>query len=209
MGNEPDVQHTKGEIAVAHHAPTVHAAMVCQNLWKHANMSYSVGDIVTVAVPAFHRRSDDFLHFISRVISVLHKNLYKLGCGNGVTRLLYPPNNPEAVAPEIEAQYRDIIPARGSACVISLTVVARLVSTGLPREVLCKCQVHRTTGHCSCLKAQVRCTKHCHGSSRRDCHNFCKIAVNLAASLPSEGVNGLERWVLSANIGAISDSCYL
>jgi hypothetical protein len=52
MGDEPEVTLTPAEEAVANHAPSVRATMVLQNGRKHGNVTYAVGDIVTVAIPA-------------------------------------------------------------------------------------------------------------------------------------------------------------
>jgi hypothetical protein len=75
-GYEPDVVPTEAERAVARHAPAVSPAKVCRNFRKHSSASFRVSDIVT-AIPASNYQFGEFSRFLSRLISIPHKNSYQ------------------------------------------------------------------------------------------------------------------------------------
>jgi hypothetical protein len=113
MGDKPQVTLTLAGKVVASHVPLVRANMVLRNARKQTDVSFAVGDIVTVFIPKEHQSSDDFSRFYCRVISNPHGMYYELKCENGTLQRLFPGGELQSVTPEIAAQYQLLVPLDG------------------------------------------------------------------------------------------------
>ncbi len=192
MGDEPEFALTPAEEAVASYAPSVRASMVLRNKRKHGAVIYAVGDVVTLSIPPKYCRSGDFSRFFCRVVDRPQHDLYQLRCESGLLKSLFPSNDLQAVPPEVASQYQRLITMTGSSVSLSLAAVARLASTGPPPPVVCRCKPQCTLARCSCIKANVRCSKRCHGSSHRVCQNSQLTGTASSPSVDDDSILDIE-----------------
>jgi hypothetical protein len=195
MGDEPQPLLTTAETAVLGHAPLVQARMVLRNSRRCEDVAFSVGDIVSVAVPKDERLSGDFSRFFCRVLSHPHSSYYELRSESGTIRRLFTGGELHPVPPKIANQYKSTISLEGPRRPISYVAAARQARSGPAPTVTCKCRTGCTAGRCSCMKAQVKCSKRCHGPSCRSCLNSAwspDQSVESASASISVGV-GLEK----------------
>ncbi len=101
MGDEQLPSLTPAEVAVVNHAPLVRARMVLRNSQQHDDVSFSVGDIMSVTVPGDQRASGDCSRFFCCVSSHPHSSYYELKSESGTIWRLIPGGDLRPVPSEI------------------------------------------------------------------------------------------------------------
>jgi hypothetical protein len=90
MGNEPQMLLTVAKAVVVNHAPLVRARIVLRYPQQSESTLFTLGDIVSVAVPQDQRLSGDFSCFSCRVLSHPHSSYYELRSESCTIRQLFP-----------------------------------------------------------------------------------------------------------------------
>ena len=122
---------------------------------------FEEGDLVRLKIPVEDRCTTDNKRIFCRVVKVKHGNRYALQCQYGILQGFYRTKNMDRLCATIPHQ----IPAyeKGSHRELTLREAARLQSPAALIQVRCGCKGNCATIRCSCFKAKVDCTLHCHG----------------------------------------------
>jgi len=122
---------------------------------------FEEGDLVRLKIPVEDRCTTDNKRIFCRVVKVTHGNRYALQCQYGILQGYYQTRYMDRLYTTIP----DYIPAynKGSHRELTLQEAARLQSPDVLIQVRCGCNGNCATVRCSCFKAKVDCTLHCHG----------------------------------------------
>jgi len=139
---------------------------------------FEEGDLVRLKIPVEDRCTTDNKRIFCRVVKVKHGNQYALQCQYGILQGFYQTKNMDRLCLTIPHQ----IPAynMGSHRELTLREAARLQSPAEIIQVRCGCKGNCATIRCSCFKAKVDCTLHCHG--RNDGMHCTNTGASVALS---------------------------
>lgn len=131
-------------------------------------MTFSVGDTVSVAVPALDRASTDDKRIFGRVIKVYEdKDVYKIVTKYGILDRNYPVSELNPLPGTIDLAIPQLQPTN----VVTLHHCAAQESTTDKVPVYCGCKELKawcSTRRCACFKAGAKCSIDCHGGKNQD-----------------------------------------
>jgi hypothetical protein len=139
---------------------------------------FEEGDLVRLKIPVEDRCTTDNKRIFCRVVKVKHGNRYALQCQYGILQGFYQTKNMDRLSATIPHQ----IPTytKGSHRELTLREAAHLQSPAALIQVCCGCKGNCATIRCSCFKAKVDCTLHCHG--RNDGMHCTNTGASVALS---------------------------
>ena len=160
-----------------------HANERSQRQWgkQRQVVTFSLGEQVSIAVPALDRASTDDRRLFGRIIG-LHPdyNSYQILTKYGVLDRNYPVSELNPLPMEFDIGIPDPPPT----AVVTLHHCAAQESTSEKVPVHCNCRDQKTwctTRRCACVKAEAKCSIACHGGTNQDntpdCPNISSMAT--------------------------------
>lgn len=124
------------------------------------SLSFKVGDIVVLKIPANDRFKTNRPNLPCKIIKKLSKNNYKLGCKSGILKVSYNGNYLEPIAlnnlPELDNIPNNLISIREASKLQNISGIDN-------SDIKCKCKKTLcSTYHCICKKDGKRCNINCH-----------------------------------------------
>ncbi len=145
--------------------------MVLRHSEDNVAPAFSVGDMVSLELPANKRKRAAMRRIPCQILSNPHRDIYQLQCRYGVIKTLYPASELRHLLEDVAAGYRRQFLDTAPHSKITIQQAMRLASAGATVTQFCVCASRCSSGRCSCRRANRPCTSNCHATEVGRCGN--------------------------------------
>ncbi len=178
---------TAAEEAVLKKAVQVRASMVFRHGTELNPPHFSVGDVVSLELPAARLTRSKVRRRTCLILSNPHGDLYQLQCQYGIIKSLLNAADLRPLSQDLAEGSRRLYLDSAPSKKITVQQATKLASAGIVLDKFCSCAAKCTAGRCACMRSQRACTNICHATKLRHCGNSI---ANDRASLSSAAVPG-------------------
>jgi hypothetical protein len=145
------------------------AVMVAKYSKRHDIQVFSLGDLVSVAIPRLDRGPLDERRILGRIKTIPREDKYEVETVHGIGETLHP--TPELLPVPSEIQFQ--LPS-GQAHKVSLHYIAAQEAASDVVQTSCNCKKLCKSKRCACRNVGLKCSIACH-SDDHDCQNLLPI----------------------------------